>query len=138
LTTIAWRLCHIGDFLREERNWRWLGRQPEQLDRDIRHPMTARGGIAYLQASWAAWQRLVASLTPAEMWAPIGTIGGPYGDRERLLLVVHVMDELIHHGAEVGVMRDLYVAMGSGSGHDAPEPATDWSPSAGGTKRRGR
>ncbi|MBO0886206.1 MAG: DinB family protein [Acidimicrobiales bacterium] len=110
LTTIAWRICHIGDFLRHERNWRWLGREPEQLDRDIRHPMTAAGGLAYVGASWTSWQRLVSSLTPDEMWAPMGPIAGPYGDSERIGLVIHIMDELIHHAAEVGVMRDLYAA----------------------------
>jgi hypothetical protein len=111
VTTIAWRICHIGDFLREERNWRWLGREPDQLDRDIRHPMTAAGGLEYVDASWSAWQRLMASLTPAEMWEPVGPVGGRYGDGERIGFVIHIMDELIHHAAEVGVMRDLYAAM---------------------------
>jgi DinB superfamily len=110
LTTIAWRMCHIGDFLRHERNWRWLGREPAQRDSDIRHPMTAAGGIDYVEASWASWQSLVSSLTPAELWQPIGPIAGPYADAERIGLVVHTMDELIHHAAEVGVMRDLYAA----------------------------
>ena len=111
LTTIAWRMCHIGDFLRQERNWRWLGREPEHLDRDIRHPLTALGGIAFVDASWVAWQRLVSSLAPAELWEPIGAIGGPYGSSERIGFVIHIMDELIHHAAEVGVIRDLYRAM---------------------------
>jgi hypothetical protein len=38
------------------------------------------------------------------------TAGGPYGDSERIGFVIHIMDELIHHTAEVGVMRDLYAA----------------------------
>lgn len=110
LATVAWRICHIGDFLRHERNWRWLGREPEHSDQDIRHPMTAAGGVACVEASWAMWQRLASSLTPAEMWEPIGAVGGPYGDSERLGFVIHIMDELIHHVAEVGVMRDPYAA----------------------------
>ena len=52
LTTIAWRICHIGDFLRQERNWYWLGREPELRDQDIRHPMTALAAIGYVEASW--------------------------------------------------------------------------------------
>jgi hypothetical protein len=110
LTTIAWRMCHIGDFLRHERNWRWLGRAPELQDRDIRHPMTAAGGIGYVEASWTAWQGLTSSLTPEEMWKPIGPVGGPYSEDPRIGFVVHIMDELIHHAAEVGVLRDLYAA----------------------------
>jgi len=110
VTTIAWRICHIGDVLRHERNWRWLGRRPEQLDSDIRHPMTAVGGLVYVESSRASWQRLVSSLTPAEMWERIGAVAGPYGDSERIGLVIHIMDELIHHAAEVGAMQDLYAA----------------------------
>src|SRR4051794_7742340 len=110
VTTIAWRMCHIGDLLRHERHARWLGREPEQHDADIRHPMTAAGGIDYVDASWASWQRLVTSLNPDEMWEPIGAIGGPHGTSERIGLVIHTMDELIHHAAEVGAMRDLYAA----------------------------
>ena len=103
-------MCHIGDFLRHERNWRWLGREPELRDEDIRHPRTAIGGIEYVEASWSAWQRLVSSLTSEEMWQPIGPVGGSYSDYERIAFVVHIMDELIHHAAEVGVLRDLYAA----------------------------
>jgi hypothetical protein len=110
VTTIAWRMCHIGDFLRAERNARWLGREPVQLDADIRHPTIAAGGVEYVDASWGSWQRLVSSLTPDEMWEPIGPIGGLYGSSERIAFVIHIMDELIHHAAEVGVMRDLYSA----------------------------
>jgi hypothetical protein len=111
VTTIAWRMCHIGDFLRHERNWRLLGREPEQLDRDIRHPTTAVGGIRYVEESWSSWQRLVSSLTPVEMWERLGSIAGPYAEDERIGFVIHIMDELIHHSAEIGVMRDLYAAM---------------------------
>jgi hypothetical protein len=112
LTTIAWRMCHIGDCLREERNWRWLGREPSLRDDDIRHPLTAAGGFAYVVASWARWQGLISSLSADEMWEPIGAVGGPYGNDERIGFVIHIMDELIHHAAEVGVMRDFYAAMG--------------------------
>jgi hypothetical protein len=52
----------------------------------------------------------VSSLTPEEMWQPIGPVGGSYSDYERIAFVVHIMDELIHHAAEVGVLRDLYAA----------------------------
>ena len=50
-------------------------------------------------------------MTPEEMWEPLGLIAGPYADDERIGFVIHIMDELIHHAAEVGVMRDLYTAM---------------------------
>ena len=110
VTTIAWRMAHIGDTLRAARNWDWLGRQPVLLDHEIRHSPTAAGGIAYLEASHAAWRELLASLTPDELWSPIGPAAGPYADTERIDFVLHLADELIHHGAEVALLRDLYAA----------------------------
>jgi hypothetical protein len=111
LTTIAWRMAHIADVLGEERNWRWLGREPQGRDRDPDHPITAAGGIAYVDGSYAAWSGLVASLTEDELWRPLGPIAGPYGDEPILSFVMHILDEFIHHAAEVGVMRDLYAAL---------------------------
>ena len=110
LSTIVWRICHIGDGLGEERNWRWLGREAPLRDLSIARPLTASGGIRFVEERWAAWTELVHSLSVDEMWAPIGPIGGPYADLERFTLVLHVLDERIHHAAEVGVLRDLYLA----------------------------
>lgn len=115
-TTIAWRMCHIGDFLRDERNARWFGREPEALNEDIRHPLDADGGIAYVEESWLIWTGLIASMSVDELWEPLGPIAGPYGDGERFGLIIHIMDELIHHAAEVGVVRDLYAARGEERG----------------------
>ena len=108
LTTIAWRMCHIGDFLRGQRNWTWLGREPVFHDDDIEHPPTAAGGISYVDESRDAWARLVRSLSEDEMWAPMGPIAEPYGSSSRLGFAIHIVDEFIHHAAEVSLMRDLY------------------------------
>ncbi|MCU1484227.1 MAG: hypothetical protein JWN67_973 [Actinomycetia bacterium] len=110
-TTIAWRIAHLSEGFRAERAWRWLGREPAFLDADIRHPTTAAGAITELETNYTAWHDLLGSLGPDELWQPIGPIGGPlYGDSERLTFVFHVVDELIHHAAEIGVLRDLYAA----------------------------
>ncbi len=34
--------------------------------------------------------------------------GGPYAESGTVDLALHVLDEVIHHGAEVGLLRDLY------------------------------
>ena len=60
LTTIAWRMAHVGDLLRQERNWRWLGRPPLLSDADIDHPASAAGGIAYVTDS----------TRPGPAWSP--------------------------------------------------------------------
>jgi hypothetical protein len=34
---------------------------------------------------------------------------GPYAESNTLDLALHVLDEVDHHGAEVGLLRDLYL-----------------------------
>jgi hypothetical protein len=46
-------------------------------------------------------------LTPGEWSAPLGPSWGPYADSSTIDLALHVLDEVIHHGAEVGLPRDL-------------------------------
>lgn len=108
VTTIAWRIAHIADGLREERNWRWMGQEPVLRDDDMWQAPTANDAIGYLDEAFAAWKRLVASVPPDDWWLPMGPVAGPYGTSDRVAFVVHVMDELIHHGAEVALLRDLY------------------------------
>lgn len=38
----------------------------------------------------------------------IGPVGGEYGDGTRAGYVLHMLDEFIHHGAEISMLRDLY------------------------------
>gem|GEM_PF-4928029 len=42
---------------------------------------------------------------------------GPYAEATWLDLALRVLDELAHHGAEVGLLRDLYAQPDSLSGH---------------------
>lgn len=39
-----------------------------------------------------------------------GKPAGRYGAASRRSFVLHVLDELIHHGAEAALLRDLYAA----------------------------
>jgi hypothetical protein len=123
-TTIAWRLWHLGASPRP--TWPPTGdlRGPEFVTAwfSQRPPATAPavGSAAEARTLLAAhWQRFAATLegfTPDELAAPIGS--GPYADDTALGLVLHIADELIHHGAEVGVVRDLWAhraTIGAGS-----------------------
>jgi hypothetical protein len=35
---------------------------------------------------------------------------GPYAESNTVDLALHVLDEVVHHGAEIGLLRDLYAA----------------------------
>lgn len=38
----------------------------------------------------------------------VGPVGGGYADRTRAAYVLHMLDEFIHHGAEIALLRDLW------------------------------
>jgi hypothetical protein len=40
---------------------------------------------------------------------PCGTTEGPFADAPMAALVLHIHRELIHHGAEIALLRDLYL-----------------------------
>jgi hypothetical protein len=112
--TLAWRLSHIADFLREERNGPWLGQPvPEVSGRDG-DPGSAAHALAALQISYDAWREVLDGTTEQSLAAPIGEPAGSYGTASRRSFVLHVLDELIHHGAEAALLRDLYRASRGG------------------------
>ena len=55
-------------------------------------------------------QRAATAGLDDEQWhRPLGPDWGPYAEDSTLELVLHVLDEMVHHGAEVSLLRDLYV-----------------------------
>ncbi|MEY9906041.1 putative damage-inducible protein DinB [Catenulispora sp. MAP12-49] len=113
-STLAWRLSHIADFLREERNGPWLGRPVPEVPARGGDPSSAAQALAALQVSYDAWREVLDGTTEQSLAAPIGEPAGPYGTASRRSFVLHVLDELIHHGAEAALLRDLYRASRGG------------------------
>jgi hypothetical protein len=110
MTTIAWRLCHLIDLLAGERNATWIGVEPAgQLDRDG-EPGTAAEAIRQLEQAFALFRSYLAATDAAGLTETMGRIAGPYAASTRAAFVLHELDELVHHGAEVATLRDLYRA----------------------------
>jgi len=109
-TTIAWRLWHLVETYGGERNPQWLGvrRLPGGFERDDPAPGTAAEAMAALERAHAFWRDVLQELPEASWWEPLGPIAGPYAEDDKASLVLHQLDEQIHHGAELGVLRDLY------------------------------
>jgi hypothetical protein len=107
VATIAWRLGHIADLLAEQRNAEWL---------DVPGPpgpgpaTDAAGALLALDAAFEVWTAVLVAVPESSLAVPIGPVGGPYADDTRRAFVLHVLDELIHHGAEVALVRDLWAA----------------------------
>jgi uncharacterized damage-inducible protein DinB len=119
-TTMAWRLVHLAQCYGEERNARMLGLS---LSADgafqplAEAPSSAAAALDRLDAAAAHWHTMLEACTDEHLVQPIGPIGGPYAEEPRAGFVVHMIDEQTHHGAEVGLLRDLYRAQ-----HAPPYP----------------
>lgn len=108
VSTLAWRLGHIAELLSAERNAAWLGVDVPQAA--VGKPMTARDVWNSLDAAIHAWMDVVSAVPEESLSEPIGPVGGGYSEHSRRSFVLHVLDELIHHGAEVALVRDLWAA----------------------------
>jgi hypothetical protein len=107
-STIAWRMWHIGaDCLRGY--GRYFGDARMTGDERQVWPGTAAGSIEAMARDWAAFRAHVASLGDDRLIEPMGPIADPFADDTYLMLAIHALDEAAHHGAEIAVLRDLYL-----------------------------
>jgi len=53
----------------------------------------------------------VRGLSDDDLNRPCGPAEGPYADEPMSVLVLHINREVIHHGAEIALLRDLYTHM---------------------------
>jgi hypothetical protein len=68
----------------------------------------ATSASALLHTNWTAFADRILRFSDEELQAPLGPVAGPYKEAPLVGLLLHVVDEMIHHGAEIGVVRDLY------------------------------
>jgi DinB superfamily len=107
-TTLAWRITHIVDILQEDRTATWFGHQPAAEDGQPPVPASAPNALAALDHAYAVWRGRLAALSPEDLARPMGEVAGPYAEHAGSSFALHILDELIHHGAEVGTVRDFY------------------------------
>lgn len=110
--TIAWLTGHVGEgcLLRAE----YTTGDHRLTERDVQWPGTAAEGLAFMNDGIRAWRDGLATLTDEDALT-VGRSQYPGGlDRDlRLIDIVWWQNrELIHHGAEMAVLRDLYGAVG--------------------------
>lgn len=107
VTTIAWRLGHLIVGVLGARVGSHFGGPPVDYQ-TFEYAGTAADALDQLDQMYDAWRQGVASLDPDGLARPCGPAEGPFADRPMATLVLHINREVIHHGAEVALLRDLY------------------------------
>ncbi|RJQ69568.1 DinB family protein [Pseudonocardiaceae bacterium YIM PH 21723] len=100
---IAWRMTHIavGCFADRTRDF-FAGPQAAP------DPRSAAEALDYLDATYRRWHDAIANADDAAFLAPLGDKGGYYAEDPIAALVVHINREVMHHGGEICLLRDLY------------------------------
>lgn len=105
-TTIAWRMGHLVLALgrRAATHFGTDEVHPHLVD----WPLDAAGGVALLDEAYARWSDGVAGLDEAALLAPCGPAEGAFADEPMAGLVLHLNREVVHHLAEIALLRDLW------------------------------
>ncbi len=106
VTTIAWRLAHVIVGVFGARNAAHFGGPPIDYETHLYAPDAATA-LAQLDETHGVWIAGVQSLGE-RLTTPVGLAEGPFADRHYTTLVLHIHREVIHHGAEILLLRDLY------------------------------
>jgi hypothetical protein len=126
--SIAWRIAHLIGVYGSSRNARWL-RAPDallaQATRTAPWEMAddADGARALLDRAMDYWMAVISSVADEQWFTPLGPGCEPWHESTLVAFAHHQLDEAIHHGAEVALLRDLYPHLGGASGGDDPRLA---------------
>ncbi|MFG2874671.1 DinB family protein [Streptomyces sp. NPDC048337] len=110
VTTIAWRLSHLSEMLSLRAEHTAGG---HALTRDD-YPISgdAAGAVAAFEAAATAWRKALSGVDDTAL-DTVGFCTYPHGgdpDEPFIEIVWWVNQEVLHHGAEIALLRDLYRA----------------------------
>lgn len=109
ITTIAWRMWHLAVDCFDMFSGRILGTTGASVSGGDWF-VDAERAHAELSAAFANFRNGVAGRSSDAWWDELGPDWGPFAHHSLLDLVQHTSHELIHHGAEIALLRDLYAA----------------------------
>ena len=109
VTTIAWRMWHLAADCFDNYSARIAGRVGPS-ETSPAWSLDAATAHHELAAAADRFRELVAARTTGEWWEMLGDNWGPFRHHSLFDLVQHASHELVHHGAEIALLRDLYAA----------------------------
>ncbi|MDF1489696.1 ankyrin repeat domain-containing protein [Tessaracoccus caeni] len=118
ITTIAWRMAHVGRDVFGKRAralfLHWDAPDEATMFDDVFWPeplpLTAEGGLELLQQGYSLWRGALAEMNDEMILEELGPRGGPYEKDSIAALAMHLNREMMAHGAEICLLRDLYRA----------------------------
>lgn len=105
VTTIAWRLAHITVGVFAMRSASHFGGPPADYG-TWRFARSADEALKQLDDAYETW---MAGARKADLSLAVGPAEGPFAEEPMATLVLHINREVIHHLAEVALLRDLYL-----------------------------
>jgi hypothetical protein len=111
-TTIAWRLGHLAGLCLAG----FTAMKFPDFAQEFSYPGSVAGLTDALEVSYGRWRAALLSLDDSAWSQALGPAWGRYENDSTLDLALHVLDEVIHHAGEVGVLRDLYANRESWAG----------------------
>lgn len=106
-TTIAWRLAHVIIGVLAMRSHSHFD-GPAASFETWPYATDAATALKQLDEEKDRWTAGVRGLSDADLDKPCGPAEGPYAEHPMAVLVLHINREVIHHGAEICLIRDLY------------------------------
>jgi hypothetical protein len=107
LTTIAWRMAHLIVGIFGARAAAHFGGPPADYA-TWEYAGDAATALEQLDAGYRLWVDGVRMLGADDLERPIGEAEGEWASASFAELVLHINREVLHHGAEILVLRDLY------------------------------
>jgi DinB superfamily len=107
-TTIAWRMAHVIVGVLAMRNHSHFGGPPADYE-SWDYATDAATALRQLDDAYQGWITGVKALTDDDLDRPVGPAEGEWAEHPMTNLILHINREVIHHGAEIALLRDLYV-----------------------------
>jgi len=116
LTTIAWRLWHLASDCLADYTARFNGTPME--DTDASWTLSADEAVERLATNWSAFRSVLVGFD--DWFEELGDGFGPWARHCIADFAMHASNELVHHGAEIATLRDLYRSLGPAARFSMP------------------
>lgn len=110
VTTIAWRMWHIAIDCLDGYSRRFAG---DLSSAPAAWTLDVDEAVGVLQRKWISYR---SSIAERDWWEPLGDNWGPWSQHSVADMAMHASNELVHHGAEIALLRDLYRAFHTSDG----------------------